>query len=254
MCGRFIQYSDPEVYAERFDLELDPELARESRPRYNLAPTQPVLAIRAGTDGRRRLAALRWGLIPSWSKGPDSRYTMINARSDTVASKPAYRSAFRERRCLIPTEGFYEWQVQAGAKQPYLIRRGDRAPFAMAGLWETWMDPATAVAVVSCSIVVTDANPVVCAIHDRMPVVLDPQDYTRWLDPANREIAVLADLLRPAPPAHWTLEPVGRRVNNARQDDPGLIEPLPERPLDSGSGNGFGSGTRPGGTADLQTD
>ena len=227
MCGRFIQHSDPEVYAERFDLELGSVLARsESRPRYNVAPSQTVLAIRADADGRKYLVALRWGLIPFWSKGPDSRYSMINARAETVDSKPAYRAAFRERRCLIPAEGFYEWHAGPGGKQPYLIRRTDRIPFAMAGIWDTWKEPETGQVIASCTILVTDANASIAEIHDRMPVVLDPQRYAQWLDPSNRDTGALLPLLRPSPPGDWTLEPVSRRVNDARHDDPSLIEPL----------------------------
>lgn len=245
MCGRFIQHSDPEVYAERFDLELESDAApSQTRPRYNVAPSQPVLAIRAGEEGQRTLAPLRWGLIPFWSKGPDSRYSMINARVETVDSKPAYRAAFRERRCLIPAEGFYEWHTDSGGKQPYLIRLADRMPFAMAGLWETWKEPETGAVIASCTILVTDANAAISPIHDRMPVILNPACYTRWLDPANRDTAALRLLLKPAPPEDWTLERVSRRVNDARQDDPMLIEPLsdpegrtsdpatPDRPAD----------------------
>ena len=226
MCGRFIQYSDPQIYADDFDLELDPQSAAPPRPRYNLAPSQSVLAVRAGPDGRRHLEPLRWGLVPAWSRGPDSRYTMINARAETVAEKPAYRAAFRARRCLIPTEGFYEWQVRPGGKQPYLIRRGTGRVFAMAGLWEHWAGTGETAPIDSCTIIVTAANAAIAPIHDRMPVVLDPDAQARWLDPANRDTAALLALLDPALPADWTLTPVSRRVNNARLDDPGLIEPV----------------------------
>ena len=132
MCGRFVQYSAPEVYANRFDLDS----ICAATPRYNLAPTQPVLAIRRTETSKRELVPLRWGLVPSWSKGPDSRYSMINARAETVNSKPAYRNAFKHRRCLIPAEGFYEWKAGKGGKIPFLIRRKDKEPFVMAGLWK----------------------------------------------------------------------------------------------------------------------
>jgi putative SOS response-associated peptidase YedK len=227
MCGRFIQYSDPEVYAARFDLDLNAAAPSATRPRYNIAPSQPVLAIRVDAEGRRRLDPLRWGLVPSWSKGPDHRYAMINARAETVAERTAYRAAFRERRCLIPTEGFYEWRTECAGRQPYLIRRKDRQPFAMAGLWEHWAGNAETPPITSCTIIVTDANPVIAAIHDRMPVILDPGQYAPWLDPDTRDPAFLLGLLQPAPPEDWTLEPVSRRLNKAREDDPGLIEPLP---------------------------
>ncbi len=134
MCGRFVQYSEPDVYASRFDVDS----MCEAKPRYNLAPTQLVLAVRRAAEGTRELVPLRWGLVPSWSKGPDSRFSMINARAETVDSSPAYRNAFKRRRCLIPSEGFYEWKAEDGKKTPYLIRRADGAPFGMAGLWEEW--------------------------------------------------------------------------------------------------------------------
>ena len=225
MCGRFIQCSDPQDYADYFGLELEPESMGPSRPRYNLAPSQGVLAVRLGPDGRRHLGHLRWGLVPAWSQGPDHRYTMINARAETVADRPAYRAALKERRCLIPAEGFYEWQAQPGGKQPYLIRRGGGQIFAMAGLWEHWAGTAEAAPISSCTIIVTAANAAIARVHDRMPVVLDPDRQAQWLDPAKRDSAALLALLQPDPSADWTLTPVSRRVNNARTDDPGLIEP-----------------------------
>lgn len=236
MCGRFIQYSDPEVYAHCFDLELDDAPADSINeppvPRYNLAPTQQVRAIRLDHEGRRRLVALRWGLIPSWSKGPDHRYQMINARAETVATKPAYRNALRQRRCLIPSEGFYEWRAEDGAKQPYLIRRTDRAPFAMAGLWEHWQGPEATegqtAAIESCTIIVTNANAAIRPLHERMPVILPADDHERWLDPDNGDTTTLLGLLQHTPARGWRLEPVSRRVNSPRNDDPTLIEPIGE--------------------------
>jgi putative SOS response-associated peptidase YedK len=227
MCGRFAQYSDPASYAEEFALGR----VCDAVPRYNLAPTQDVLAVRQAADGVRELVALRWGLVPAWSQGPDSRFSMINARAETVAQKPAYRSAFRHRRCLIPSEGFYEWRATPTGKQPYLIRRGDtrgRPMFAMAGLWETWQGPAGPLD--SCTIIVTDANPQIAVVHDRMPAIIEPPDYTAWLDPNAYDDQALAALLRPAS-GPWHLCPVSRRVNSPRNDDPGLI--LPEPPLAS---------------------
>jgi putative SOS response-associated peptidase YedK len=221
MCGRFVQYSDPEIYASRYALDR----VCEAAPRYNLAPTQPVLAVRVGGDDCRELVPLRWGLIPGWSKGPDSRYSMINARAESVAEKPAYRNAFRQHRCLIPAEGFYEWRTTPSGKQPYLIRRRDGQPFAMAGLWERWQRGDEA-AIESCTIVVTDANAVIRPIHDRMPAVLSPEGFTAWLDPDNRDTAALAALLRPAPASDWTLFPVSRRVNSPRNDDAELLAPV----------------------------
>jgi putative SOS response-associated peptidase YedK len=223
MCGRFAQYSDPDSYAEQFALGR----VCEAAPHYNLAPSQDVLAVRRAADGVRELVSLRWGLVPAWSKGPDSRFSMINARAETVAERPAYRGAFRHRRCLIPSEGFYEWRATPTGKQPYLIHRGDMPDppiFAMAGLWETWQGPAGPLH--SCTIIVTDANPQIAVVHDRMPVIIEPPDYAAWLHPDNRDSQALAALLRPAS-GPWDLYPVSRRVNSPRNDDPGLILPEP---------------------------
>jgi putative SOS response-associated peptidase YedK len=220
MCGRFVQYSDPGIYASCFDAEAFPAAA----PRYNVAPTQPVLVVRK-TDERRELVPLRWGLIPSWSKGPESGYSMINARAETVASKPAYRNAFKYRRCLIPTEGFYEWRKEGRAKTPFLIRRADGEPFGMAGLWERWRG-TEGETIESCTIIVTEANAVVQELHDRMPVILAPEDYAAWLDPENKDADGLRRMLRPADPAPWMLREVSRKVNSPKNDSPELIEPV----------------------------
>jgi putative SOS response-associated peptidase YedK len=219
MCGRFVQYSAPVVYASQFALDS----ICQATPGYNVAPTQPVLAIRRTEEGKRELVPLRWGLVPSWSKGPDSRYSMINARAETVNSKPAYRNAFKHRRCIIPTEGFYEWKGGKGGKSPYLIRREDSAPFAMAGLWERWRSEEGE-ALESCTIIVTDANELVRDIHDRMPVILAREDYEGWLDPNNKDFERLQAILTPANPERWTMHPVSRQVNSPRNDGPELLE------------------------------
>jgi putative SOS response-associated peptidase YedK len=218
MCGRFVQYSDPDFYASAFELDS----LSAATPRYNLAPTQQVLVVR-NTDERRELVPLRWGLIPSWSKGPDNRYSMINARAETVNAKPAYRTAFKHRRCLIPTEGFYEWRKEGRAKTPFLIRRKDGESFGMAGLWERWRgkDDET---IESCTIIVTEANALVRDLHDRMPVILAPEGYGAWLDPENKDADGLRRMLRPADPAPWMLREVSRKVNSPKNDGPDLIE------------------------------
>ena len=221
MCGRFVQYSDPEIYASRFDLDA----VCQAAPRYNVAPTQPVLAIRETGEGKRELVPLRWGLVPAWSKGPDSRYSMINARAETVNTKPAYRNAFRHRRCLIPAEGFYEWKAGTGGKTPFLISRSGGEPFAMAGLWERWHAPQGG-AIESCTIVVTGANDLVRAVHDRMPVVLGREDYAAWLDPGNRDADGLLALLRPADPHRWAMHQVSRRVNSPPSEGPDPLAPV----------------------------
>ena len=221
MCGRFVQYSDPEIYASHFDLD---DIC-QATPRYNVAPTQPVLAIRGTDEGKRELVPLRWGLVPAWSKGPDNRYSMINARAETVKSKPAYRNAFKHRRCLIPAEGFYEWKAGKDGKTPFLIRRVGGEPFAIAGLWERWHAPEGD-SIASCTIVVTDASELVRAIHDRMPVILQRKDFAAWLDPANTDADDLLAMLKPADPASRTLYPVSRRVNSPGDDSPELLKPV----------------------------
>ena len=220
MCGRFTQHADADTVARYFELAAVPALS----PRYNVAPTQPVLAVRINDSGQRELTALRWGLVPSWSKGPDNRYSMINARAETVATKPAYRAAFARRRCLIPADAFYEWRATADGKVPHAIRREDQEPFAMAGLWEHWMGPDGS-EIDSCTIIVTDANALLAPIHDRMPVILDAADYGTWLDPSNEDKAALQSLLRPTDPAGWTAYAVSRAVNSPRNDSPVLLEP-----------------------------
>jgi putative SOS response-associated peptidase YedK len=217
MCGRFIQCASGAALAERFGLPTAPVVT----PRYNVAPSQSVLAIRQGESGQREAVALRWGLVPAWSPEPRTAYSTINARAETVADKPTYRQAFRRRRCLIPADGFYEWRKAGSHKQPYCIAPADGAPLAFAGLWERWERDGQVVE--SCTILVTAANAVIASIHDRMPVILAPQDEARWLDPAVTDPAVLQPLLLPCPPQRLRIWPVGTAVNNTRQDGPGLM-------------------------------
>ena len=220
MCGRFIQCTSPDRLAERFHLPAIPALM----PRYNVAPSQPVLAIRVTEPGQREAVALRWGLIPAWSPEPRTAYSTINARAETVADKPTYRQAFRQRRCLIPADGFYEWRKEGSRKQPYCIAPADDAPLAFAGLWEHWERDGQVVE--SCTILVTQANALMAPIHDRMPVILDPADETRWLDPTITDPAVLKPLLVPCPVARLRLWPVSTAVNVTRHDGPELMAPL----------------------------
>ena len=224
MCGRFTLRTPAHRLAEAFGVDALPNLA----PRYNIAPTQDVVAIRHADDGRE-LTMLRWGLIPGWAKDPAIGARMINARAETVAEKPSFRAAFRQRRCLIAADGFYEWRTTAEApkapKQPYYIRLESDAPFAIAGLWERWRDPAGAT-IESCTLITTEANAVLAPIHHRMPVILAPADYDAWLEPRPASAAALHDLLRPYPGAAMTAIPIGRHVNNVRNDDPACIEAL----------------------------
>jgi putative SOS response-associated peptidase YedK len=222
MCGRIIQHSPPSAYADLFGIE---ECLGETPPRYNLAPSQPMLVARTAPGGKPELTYLRWGLVPSWSKGPDSRFSLINARVETVAEKPAYRGPFRYRRCLIPTEGFYEWKPAQGGKQPYLIRMRSGAPFALAGLWDHWQDPNGS-ELETCTIIVTEANSVITPIHDRMPVILPPEVWDTWLDPHQQDSRALRSLLVACDPEPMEAFPVSWAVNNTRNDEPSLIEPV----------------------------
>lgn len=192
MCGRFALYSDPLTLARRFETETIPGM----EPRYNIAPTQTIPIVRE--EGEKRCFALaHWGLIPSWAKDIKIGYHTINARAETVASKPAFRTAFKHRRCLIPADGFYEWQAVAGSKvkQPWFVVLRGCEPMAFAGLWELWHGPG-GVTVESCSIIVTDANEIMRPIHDRMPVVLAPGDWDAWLEADAKDAGGLQSLLK----------------------------------------------------------
>jgi len=220
MCGRYARFSPAEIYARLFDADGDPGVT----PSFNVAPSQQVLAARGTPDGRRELVALRWGLLPAWAKDPSFGYRTINARAESVAVKPAFRAAFRHRRCLVAADGFYEWQRVGGGKRPYFIRVRGGGPLAFAGLWERWTDGR--VVVESCTIVVTVASAALAAIHDRMPVILEPSDYDAWLDPGITEPGRIQDLLSPRPTVALEAFPVAATVNNPRHDGPDLIRPL----------------------------
>lgn len=222
MCGRYNLITDGDALMDFFDLVN--RLAW--RPRYNVAPSQPVPVIRPGLEGRETILA-RWGLIPHWARDEKFAYRTINARAKTVAEKPVFRSAFRNRRCLIPATGFYEWQAMNGHKQPYNIHLKNQALFAFAGLWERWLNPKGE-RIDSCTIIVTEANDALHPIHDRMPVILEPKDYATWLDPKLKDTRTLERLLQSYPSDLMNFYPVSRRVGNPANDDPSLLEPLPE--------------------------
>ena len=224
MCGRFTLGATAATLAAQFDLANVPTWT----PRYNIAPTQEVLVVRQPSPQANREARLhRWGLIPPWAKDPSIGTRMINARAETVATKPAFRRAFKERRCLLLADGLYEWQRQERRKQPFYIRLRDGRPFAFAGLWEHW-EGSEGMAIQSCTILTTTSNEVVGRIHDRMPVILSPTDYDRWLDPSIQEPVVLQTLLRPYPADEMTAYPVSTLVNSPANDNPGCTEPLPQ--------------------------
>jgi putative SOS response-associated peptidase YedK len=220
MCGRFTIRKRPDAVAIAAGVPVD---GFDFTPRYNVAPSQPVLAFREGAAVR-----LRWGLIPSWAKEPAIGARMINARGETIAEKPSFRAAFQKRRCAIPADGFYEWRRDGAARQPYFIRlTGDR-PFAFAGLWERWRDPAGA-AIETCTIITTAANELVAPIHDRMPVILDDAAVPIWLAPGF-DAPLLASLIAPCPGGAMEAYPVGTLVNRPTVDGPSLVAPLAAAP------------------------
>lgn len=223
MCGRFSLGASAATLAAQFALFETPAWT----PRYNIAPTQPApTLIKGATQAARRFTLHRWGLIPAWAKDPGIGAKMINAQAETVATKPAFRTAFRKRRCLVLADGFYEWAGQGRRKQPYHIRLRHGRPFAIAGLSEHWEGPE-GLAVDSCTLLTIAANDLIGAFHHRMPVILAPQDYDLWLDPTIQEIERLQPLLRSYPSDEMTAYPVSTRVNNPAHDSPDCRHPLP---------------------------
>jgi putative SOS response-associated peptidase YedK len=225
MCGRYLLKAPADALRRAFGFVEQPNLM----PRYNIAPTQDVAVIRERREpkGERTLQLLRWGLIPSWAEDMKGGAKLINARAEGISERPSFREAFQRRRCLVPADGFYEWRTEGKLKQPYLIQRRDRAPFAFAGLWERWVprtQPPEPAYIDSFTIVTTEANALLRPLHARMPVILAPEDYARWFDRGTSE-AELKALLKPAPEDLLAYVPVSPRVNAAQPDDPGLIEP-----------------------------
>lgn len=225
MCGRFTLHTDPHILAKLFGLDEVPYL----EPRYNIAPTQPVAIVRLDSGAEREWTHVHWGLVPSWAKDSSIGSRMINARSETVAEKPAFRAAFRRRRCLVPADGFYEWQRQGQQKQPYYITVDDGAPFAIAGLWEHWEGPDGS-ALQSCTLLTTEANEALEMIHNRMPVILHPEDHGLWLgdgfEVASDEQSVLFHLMRPYEAEAVTAMPVSTYVSNPRNEGAVCIEAI----------------------------
>lgn len=223
MCGRFSQSLTGAAIAQAFQLDETPDW----QPRYNIAPTQMIPAIVAAESGRQ-FKSLRWGLIPSWAKDPAIGAKLINARSETVTEKPSFRSAFKQRRCLILADGFYEWRKQSGQKQPFYFRLENGSPFAFAGLWERWHDSEDN-RLETCTILTTEANQIVAQVHDRMPVILNKESCDRWLD-LDQPTESIQSLLRPYDHKLMSAYPVSSNVNSARDDTPdcttALVEPI----------------------------
>jgi len=220
MCGRFALTTPPDVIARWYELMHRLEFA----PRYNIAPTQPIVAVRRDKEGKREGALLHWGLIPFWAKDPTIGAKMINARAESVADKPAYRQAIRKRRCLIPADGFFEWKKTGSKKQPYYISAADGNPLTFAGLWETWHDKQNDDRIESCTIITTDPNDTLKELHNRMPVVLPRDAWDQWLDVEHVDAEQAAKLLEPAPNDGWSVYPVSRRVNSPANDDASILD------------------------------
>ncbi len=223
MCGRFSFHSPHETVAQLFGATA---FAPAVAPRWNIAPSAAVAAVRATAAATRELVMLHWGLVPFWAKERSIGQRLVNARLETLREKPAFRSAFKKRRCLVVADGYYEWRIVGSQKQPYLIEAADGAPFGMAALWESWSDPATGAALESCVIVTRESAGVVREIHGRMPAIVAPADYAAWLDPALADTAALEALLAGEPRVALVAHPVSRRVNNPRNEGPELAAPL----------------------------
>lgn len=222
MCGRIALNIKMDDLLDYFQISGPaPALA----PRFNIAPSQEVAAVRV-EEGERRLALLRWGLIPHWADDPRIGNKLINARGETVHKLPSFRSAFRKRRCIIPARGFFEWQTQGKEKQPFFIYRQDDAPLALAGLWERWSDERSGQDLESCTIITTEANSLVGRLHNRMPVILEPEDFKLWLPPTESSQETLSSLLRPANEGVLDMYPVSTFVNKPQNEGEECIEPV----------------------------
>jgi len=223
MCGRYVLYSDIDQIKSHFPID---QVACEAIPNYNVAPTQEVLSI-VKHDGRNILDKLHWGLVPFWAKDTKIGYKMINARQETVSSKQAFREGFKKRRCLILSDGFYEWYGAKGQKQPVFITLPDKRPFAFAGLWETWQDKAESGSVYrSCTIITREAAGELAKIHNRMPVVLSPEAYSAWMGPGKDGVESLLDILSSGAVTEFAYYPVSKQVNAVRNNEPRNIEPV----------------------------
>ena len=224
MCGRLVIDLSPEMITEIYGIIK--KIDRELNPRYNVVPSQTIPIVREDVEGSRELTFVRWGLIPSWAKDISIGNSLINARSETAAEKPSFRSAFKRRRCVIPSGGFYEWQRQDGKrKQPWYFRMADGSPVSIAGLWEHWQGSDGQI-IESCSILTTSANELMAPIHDRMPVILSHEDHATWLNPKLTDGAPLKALCRPCPADLLNAYPVSPMVNSPKNDSADCIEPI----------------------------
>lgn len=228
MCGRFVSSQSPQQLADYFGATIDTD---PLAPSYNVAPTNDIYAVVADTQGEPVVRSFHWGLVPVWAKDVKVGSRMINARAETLAEKPSFKSLFKNRRLIVPMDGFYEWKAVPGqkAKQPVFIHRADHEPLAVAGLWTVWRDKAEgpdAPWLHSCTVITTAANGTMAPVHDRMPAILPERDWAAWLDPEQHDVTALAPLLGPAPDDLLVLDEVSTAVNNVRNKGAELINPL----------------------------
>lgn len=219
MCGRFTLFSSKQEIQDQYQVSWDGEI----RQRYNIAPTQPILTMIHHDSGEREIRWFRWGLIPFWAKEPSIGNRLINARGETVHQKPSFRHLLKRKRCLILVNGFFEWKREGERKQPYYIRCKDRKLFSFAGLWDVWQ--ANEQAIYSCTIITTEANPLIQPIHQRMPVILDEEREEQWLDP-KKDMTDAQSFINPFDAKKMELYPVSTLVNHPRNDQPELIQPI----------------------------
>jgi putative SOS response-associated peptidase YedK len=223
MCGRYRLSRRKQIIEEHFDTA---DWQEDWSPRYNIAPTQPIPVIRQHPkEPIRQISTMRWGLVPSWAKDTSGAARMINARSETAATKPAFRDPLRYRRCVIPADAFYEWKRTATSKQPYCFEVNDGELFAFAGLWDGWKD-ASGQWVRSCSILTTTPNAVTSAVHDRMPVILGKDDYDVWLDPGMTDVQIVSELLKPCDARTMRCYPISKRINHVANGDEECSRPV----------------------------
>ncbi len=241
MCGRFVLTTPADAIAAEFSAMTGGLVLR---PRYNIGPMQDVVVVR-NDGGRRTLAMLRWGLVPSWARDPAIASRLINARSETAAGKPSFRDAMKKRRCIVPASGFYEWQKEGTRKQPWYFRPSrPGALLAIAGLWESWRTPEGETVETTC-LLTTEANPLLSPVHDRMPVLLDHEQAQRWLDPAETDPKAFAPMLAPAPADVLEGHRVSTAVGNVRNDDAHNIEPVDDAKAGLGSDHRAGQAKLP---------
>jgi len=225
MCGRFALKTNPKKLAQTIKAVMEPNL-EALEPRYNIAPSSTVPVIRY-QQNQRVMEALKWGLVPSWAKDPSIGFKLANARADSVAEKLSFRTAFKNQRCLVPVDGFYEWNQTTKPKQPHYFFMKNGEPFFLAGLWEFWSEKyGKGGSLTTFTLITTEANAVLSPIHDRMPVILDPENFETWLDPNNHDVEGLKKLLKPYDASRMSTHPVSTFVSNARNEGPQCLEAI----------------------------